>query len=93
MKIQKMGLDIPLTTATKTNTQQAATSTKASVQANTYTSFSSQEIEHAQLRLNQLPDVDMAKVNAVKDALAKGEIKLDIEALSQAIVRFHSDKQ
>ncbi|MFB9134733.1 flagellar biosynthesis anti-sigma factor FlgM [Vibrio sp. AK197] len=47
-------------------------------------------IDRAQAAMASLPDVDMAKVEKVKDALVKGELKLDTKALSHAIMQFHT---
>lgn len=41
-------------------------------------------------QLEQLPDIDAEKVTAVKNALARGELALDIHALSTAVMRFHT---
>jgi negative regulator of flagellin synthesis FlgM len=41
-------------------------------------------------QLQQLPDIDAEKVAAVKNALARGELALDIQALSSAVMRFHT---
>ncbi|MBD8513833.1 flagellar biosynthesis anti-sigma factor FlgM [Photobacterium sp. 2_MG-2023] len=53
-------------------------------------SVSNQIISQAQEKLADLPDIDMEKVNAVKQALAKGDLKLDIDTLSSAILEFHT---
>lgn len=53
-------------------------------------SVDSQVVAKAQDTLAQLPDVDMAKVESVKQALARGELELDISALSSALMRFHT---
>lgn len=53
-------------------------------------SVDTQLVSKAQDTLNQLPDVDMAKVESVKQALARGELDLDISALSSALMRFHT---
>ncbi|OLQ79117.1 flagellar biosynthesis anti-sigma factor FlgM [Photobacterium proteolyticum] len=53
-------------------------------------SIDTQLLSKAQDSFNQLPDVDMAKVESVKQALARGELDLDISALSSALMRFHT---
>ena len=53
-------------------------------------SVDTQLVAKAQDTLAQLPDVDMAKVESVKQALARGELDLDISALSSALMRFHT---
>lgn len=49
-----------------------------------------QRMANMQEQLKQLPSIDMDKVAAVKDALARGELELDIQALSGAIMQFHT---
>lgn len=53
-------------------------------------SVDTQLIAKAQDTLGQMPDVDMAKVESVKQALSRGELDLDISALSGALMRFHT---
>ncbi|PJC86409.1 flagellar biosynthesis anti-sigma factor FlgM [Vibrio sp. HA2012] len=47
-------------------------------------------IVQANTQLEQLSDIDMDKVAAVKSALERGELSLDIQALSAAVMRFHT---
>ncbi|CAM3868401.1 Anti-sigma-28 factor, FlgM [Vibrio aerogenes CECT 7868] len=47
-------------------------------------------IEKAQAEISSLPDVDMAKVEQVRQALSRGELSLDTKALSQALMKFHT---
>ncbi|GAA5645319.1 MULTISPECIES: flagellar biosynthesis anti-sigma factor FlgM [Vibrio] len=47
-------------------------------------------LDKAQSELAALPDVDMAKVEQVRNALVRGELSLDTHALSQAVMRFHT---
>lgn len=46
-------------------------------------------VEQLQDALGALPDVDLDKVEAVRQALARGEISLDVEALSRSMLAFH----
>lgn len=39
--------------------------------------------------LRELPEIDQAKVAAVRDALAKGEINFDARKLAGLIARYH----
>lgn len=43
----------------------------------------------AQHTLQAMPDVDMARVAEMKAALQKGELKVDVDALSGAMMAFH----
>ncbi|EGR2260678.1 flagellar biosynthesis anti-sigma factor FlgM [Vibrio parahaemolyticus] len=47
-------------------------------------------IARAQAEMKSLPDVDMEKVEQVRNALARGELSLDTKALSKAIMQFHT---
>ncbi|AXY02648.1 flagellar biosynthesis anti-sigma factor FlgM [Vibrio alfacsensis] len=47
-------------------------------------------VERAQAEIQSLPDVDMAKVEQVRNALARGELNLDTKALSKALMQFHT---
>ncbi|HCE1990543.1 flagellar biosynthesis anti-sigma factor FlgM [Vibrio parahaemolyticus] len=47
-------------------------------------------IDRAQAEMKSLTDVDMEKVEQVRNALARGELSLDTKALSKAIMQFHT---
>ncbi|MDN3609435.1 flagellar biosynthesis anti-sigma factor FlgM [Vibrio ostreicida] len=47
-------------------------------------------LDSALAQMKSLPDVDMAKVEQVRNALANGELSLDTKALSQAVLQFHT---
>ncbi|EGQ8805549.1 flagellar biosynthesis anti-sigma factor FlgM [Vibrio parahaemolyticus] len=47
-------------------------------------------IDRAQAEMKSLPDVEMEKVEQVRNALARGELSLDTKALSKAIMQFHT---
>ncbi|EGR2842764.1 flagellar biosynthesis anti-sigma factor FlgM [Vibrio parahaemolyticus] len=47
-------------------------------------------IDRAQAEMKSLPDVDMEKVEQVRNALARSELSLDTKALSKAIMQFHT---
>ncbi|MEJ2765292.1 flagellar biosynthesis anti-sigma factor FlgM [Photobacterium sp. MCCC 1A19761] len=53
-------------------------------------SVNTRMIDQAQSELSTLPDIDLAKVESVKQALARGELNLDIKALAGAVMRFHT---
>ncbi|WP_305374434.1 flagellar biosynthesis anti-sigma factor FlgM [Photobacterium leiognathi] len=90
MKIDKIATtQFNQTQLTKT-AQQPATEQKTVVSNNTSTSIDSQLLTQATQPLSALPDVDMAKVEQIKTALNRGEISLDVDALSSAILQFHT---
>ncbi|GEM75230.1 flagellar biosynthesis anti-sigma factor FlgM [Vibrio sagamiensis] len=47
-------------------------------------------ISSAQEEMNTLSDVDMEKVEQVKNSLKRGELELDTQALSRAVMQFHT---
>ncbi|MDH0868348.1 flagellar biosynthesis anti-sigma factor FlgM [Mitsuaria sp. GD03876] len=49
-------------------------------------------LKPAQAALAEMPEVDEVKVAALRDALAKGEIKFDANRLSQLIQRYHGGR-
>lgn len=49
----------------------------------------SMPLEELHAELNALPEVDLDKVNAVKQALQRGEINLDMGSLSRSMMAFH----
>ncbi len=47
-------------------------------------------LDKAMVEMEALPDVNMAKVEQIRNALARGELSLDAKALSQAVMQFHT---
>lgn len=47
----------------------------------------------AKAELAALPEIDGAKVQALRDALARGEISFDAERLATLIQRFHGGRR
>lgn len=47
-------------------------------------------LESAQAALHGLPEIDEAKVAALRDALARGEVRFDAGKLAGLIQRYHS---
>ncbi|KLN66185.1 flagellar biosynthesis anti-sigma factor FlgM [Vibrio sp. VPAP30] len=90
MKIDKVaGGHVPQTNFNQASKKPAETTTKqpvseAMINANTAA------IDQAQAQMASLPDVDLAKVEQVRNALAKGELTLDTKALSHAVLQFHT---
>ncbi|PSV26200.1 MULTISPECIES: flagellar biosynthesis anti-sigma factor FlgM [unclassified Photobacterium] len=90
MKIDKIATAQFSHTQLKPAEQQPSSQTVKNSAINTPSTIDSQLLAQAQQPLNALPDVDMAKVEQIKNALNRGEINLDIEALSSAILQFHT---
>lgn len=91
MKIDKVaGGHVPQTNFSQSKTQ--ATTEAPTRTSTTETAFNANTaaLDKAQAELSAMPNVDMAKVEAVRNALAKGELGLDVKALSQAVMRFHT---
>ncbi len=47
-------------------------------------------LDKALVEMESLPDVDMGKVEQIRNALARGELSLDAKSLSQAVMQFHT---
>ncbi len=90
MKIDKVaGGHVPHTTLNQKATSPAETASAQKV-SESYVNANTAAIEKAQNELAKMPDVDLAKVQQVRLALARGEIGLDSKALSQAVMQFHT---
>lgn len=90
MKIDKVaGGHIPQTSlnqASKKPAESSAAQPISEAMVNTNTAA----IDKAQAEMQSLPNVDMEKVEQVRNALVKGELALDTKALSQAVLQFHT---
>lgn len=47
-------------------------------------------IEQAQKDMAASPDIDMAKVNQIRNALTNGELNLDSKVLTKALMQFYT---
>lgn len=63
----------------------------AAVLGTANTELESRVLGPAQAALAALPEIDQAKVDALREALARGEIGFDAERLARLIQRFHGD--
>lgn len=54
--------------------------------------FASEMLQAAQAAMGELPDMDMARVRALRDALARGEIPFNPAKLAGLIERYHHGK-
>ena len=90
MKIDKIATTQFNQTQLTTAQQQSTTEQQTVAKQTTSTAIDSQLLTQAIQPLNALPDVDIAKVEQIKAALNRGEINLDVEALSSAILQFHT---
>ncbi|MFQ2270011.1 flagellar biosynthesis anti-sigma factor FlgM [Aeromonas enteropelogenes] len=52
-------------------------------------STTAQSVTQASALLSTTSDVDMDKVNQIRQAISEGRLELDMDALSQAIVDMH----
>ncbi|PSV21273.1 flagellar biosynthesis anti-sigma factor FlgM [Photobacterium leiognathi subsp. mandapamensis] len=90
MKIDKIATTHFNQTQLTTAQQQSTTGQQTVAKQTASTAIDSQLLTQAIQPLNALPDVDIAKVEQIKAALNRGEISLDVEALSSAILQFHT---
>jgi len=90
MKIDKVaGGHVPQTSLNQASKKSPQT-TAAQPTQDAVININTAALDKAQAQLEALPDVDMAKVEQVRNALAKGELALDTKALSQAVLQFHT---
>lgn len=50
-------------------------------------------LQTAQAALHSMPEIDEAKVAALRDALARGEVKFDAGKLAGLIARYHGVRE
>ena len=53
--------------------------------------FQAQQVQGAQSNLSQLPEMDMAKIDAIKLAISEGHYKVDPEKLAKNIANLESE--
>jgi negative regulator of flagellin synthesis FlgM len=58
-------------------------------QADAQISTTAQFVKQARSQLATTSDVDMEKVNQIRQAISDGKLELDMDALSQAIMDMH----
>ena len=74
-------------------TDAAAPSSASSAKAGaTASPLQSAVLQPAVAALKGMPEIDMARVNELRDALAKGEVPFDAAKLAGLIQRFHGSK-
>ncbi|CZF84110.1 flagellar biosynthesis anti-sigma factor FlgM [Grimontia marina] len=90
MKIDKVaGGHVNHTNLSQTAPKSPETPVRPSV-SETHINTNTAAIEKAQQDMGKLPNVDMAKVEQIRSALQRGELGLDMLALSQAVMKFHT---
>ncbi|EGQ7681676.1 TPA: flagellar biosynthesis anti-sigma factor FlgM [Vibrio parahaemolyticus] len=90
MKIDKVaGGHVPQTNFQQASKKPVETMEQTKVSEPTFQANTA-AIDRAQAEMKSLPDVDMEKVEQVRNALARGELSLDTKALSKAIMQFHT---
>ncbi|MGP7733792.1 MULTISPECIES: flagellar biosynthesis anti-sigma factor FlgM [Oceanimonas] len=69
----------------------AGSTGKAAAASTEQTAFSPELglLQQAKATLNELPEVDMDKVTRLRQAIANGELPLDLDALSEAVLELH----
>jgi negative regulator of flagellin synthesis FlgM len=90
MKIVSGGPTVSGVTATKEVARTEATSRGAAIASTAGApSLQSSVLEPALAALNELPEIDHAKVAALRDALAKGELPFNAGKLAALIESYH----
>lgn len=69
--------------------ESAATAQPQAGQGDALISSTAQSINQARSQLASTSDVDMEKVNQIRQAISEGRLELDMDALSQAILDMH----
>jgi negative regulator of flagellin synthesis FlgM len=70
----------------------SASTATAATPASTPAPLQSAVMQPALAALRDMPDIDHAKVAALRDALAKGELPFDAAKLAGLIARFHGGR-
>lgn len=75
--------------------QEAAAAASAAPAAGSSTSTASQSavLQGAQGALREMPEIDGARVAALRDALARGEVRFDAGKLAGLISRYHGGRE
>lgn len=79
----------PVSETTRVDAPADAVSSTAAGSSSSNAPLQSAALAPALKALAEMPDIDQAKVDAVRDALAKGEIKFDAGKLAGLIARYH----
>ena len=95
MKVSGKGLSgSPGVTQVPTRADGATAATEASTTAPVAaTELQSAVLQPALDAVREMPDVDQAKVDAIRDALARGEISFNPARLAALIERYHSGRE
>ena len=86
-----VGAATPVQEAARVEGPAAATPSPASHTASSGP-LQSATLTPAKAALSEMPEIDQAKVEAVRDALAKGEIQFDAKKLAGLIERYHGGR-
>lgn len=81
----------PVQEATRVEGPSAAATSHSSSSASP-SPLQSAALTPAMTSMRDMPEIDQAKVEAVRDALAKGEIKFDAKKLAGLIERYHGGR-
>jgi len=91
MKIDKVvGGHVPQTSFNQASKTQTETKTSPTTKGESTINANTAAIDKAQIEMASLADVDLDKVEQVRNALNRGELTLDTKALSQAVLQFHT---
>lgn len=86
-----VGAPAPVQETTRVEAPSSATATNAGAPHATG-ALQSAALAPAMDALRDMPEIDQAKVQAVRDALAKGEIQFDAKKLAGLISRYHGGR-
>lgn len=92
MKVTGMTSSPEASAAVPTSAPQGADGKAPVTAPTTPTALQSAVMQPALAALRAMPEIDHAKVQALRDALAKGELPFDPAKLAGLIERFHGSK-
>lgn len=78
----------PLHNMKETRNDAATSASQATRAENVPETRDSQMINEAKIRLNTMPDVDMERVSALKEAISQGRLPVNCDELAQSMQDF-----
>lgn len=88
MRISSPGLSLPTTPSASGEAAAGPQAAPAAPPA-----LHSAALQPALAALRDLPEIDQAKVDALREALARGEVPLDTARLAGLIERYHGNRE
>ncbi|HEX6734000.1 MAG TPA: flagellar biosynthesis anti-sigma factor FlgM [Azonexus sp.] len=88
------GIGMPATTLpAETSIDNGKPAAPASAAAGTAPALQSAVLQPALAALRDMPEIDQAKIEALRDALARGDVPFDAGRLAGLIERYHGNRE